>query len=134
MASQPSNYLGAVGIGVSDLRRSVDFYGRVCGMRQLMRLTLPDMEEVVVGYGNGQSALALMHWTDGSDRTYTDLPVKVVIYAAEPKVLADAIRAEGLDITREPEAVPELGNVVVGFAKDPDGYVIEILEAGQRQS
>ena len=123
-----STYLGAVGIGVSDLKRSVDFYGRVCGMRQLMRLRLPEMDETIMGYGSGQSALVLMNWTDGSERNVMDLPVKVVIYAADPKALADAIRAEGLDIIREPEPVKELGNAVVGFAKDPDGYVIELLQ------
>ena len=36
--------------------------------------------------------------------------------------------AEGLEITREPTPIPELGDAVVGLAKDPDGYVIELLQ------
>jgi lactoylglutathione lyase len=133
MGTPPSSRLGAVGIGVSDLDRSADFYMRVCGMKELMKLKLPYMDEVIVGYSGRQAALALMHWTDGSDRTYQDLPVKVVVYVPDPTALAAAIRAEGLEIIREPEAVPELGNAVVGLAKDPDGYIVEILQAEPRE-
>ena len=125
--------LGAVGIGVSDLKRSVDFYIRVCGMKQLSNLRLPYMDEVILGFPGGVkgSALVLMHWTDGSERNYQDLPIKIVLYVPDPTALADAIRAEGLEVTREPEPVPELGGVIVGFAKDPDGYTVEILKAGR---
>jgi lactoylglutathione lyase len=121
--------LGGMGIGVSDLKRSVDFYIRVCGMKQLMNLKLPDMDEVIVGFSGAHAALVLMHWTDGSERNYQDLPIKVVLYVADPPGLAAAIRAEGYEVTRDPAPVPELGGVVVGFAKDPDGYVIEILQS-----
>ncbi len=122
-------YLGAVGIGVSDLKRSIDFYTRVLGMVKLQRFALPYMDEMVVGFeGSRGSALVLMHWTDGSERTYQDLPIKVVLYVPDPQAAADAIRAEGLEITREPTPIPELGDAVVGLAKDPDGYVIELLQ------
>lgn len=121
--------LGAVGIGVSDLARSIDFYTRVLGMTKLQRFRLPYMDEMVVGFeGSRGSALVLMHWTDGSDPSYRDLPVKVVLYVPDPVAAADAIRAEGLEITREPTPIPELGDAVVGLAKDPDGYVIELLQ------
>jgi len=75
--------LGALGIGVSDLDRSVDRYTRVLGMQRLMTFTLPYMDEV-------------------------------------------------LEVTREPTPVPELGDAVVGLAKDPDGYVIELLQRPPR--
>ena len=122
--------LGAMGIGVGDLARSVDFYTRVLGMEKLSTLTLPHMDEVILGYDRARGpALVLMHYTDGSDPSYRDLPVKVVVYVADPAALADAIRAEGLAIIREPAPVPELGGVVVGFAKDPDGYLLELLQS-----
>ena len=121
--------LGAMGIGVGDLARSVDFYTRVLGMETFSTLTLPHMDEVILGYDRARGpALVLMHYTDGSDPSYRDLPVKVVVYVADPPALAEAIRAEGLDIILEPSAVSELGDAVVGFAKDPDGYLIEILQ------
>jgi lactoylglutathione lyase len=124
------NTVGALGIGVSDLKRSVDFYIRVVGMKQLINLTLPDMDEVILGYSGARgAALVLMHWTDGSARNYQDNPVKVVLYVADPTALAASIREAGFEVTREPEPVPELGGIVVGFARDPDGYVLEILQA-----
>ena len=55
--------------------------------------------------------------------------MKLVFYVPDPKELAARIRAEGCEIVREPEPVPELGEVVVGFARDPDGCLIEILQA-----
>lgn len=126
---EPRPYVGALGIGVSDLQRSADFYTRVAGMRELMKLTLPEMDEIILGYGKRGAAVVLMHWTDGSEQNYANLPVKIVLYSPDPAALADRIRAEGLEITREPAAVPELGGAVVGFAKDPDGYVLELMES-----
>ncbi len=125
--------LGAMGIGVSDLRRSTDFYTRVLGMEQIGRLRLPDMDEVMLAYNRSRGpALVLMHHTDGRAVSYADLPVKVVVYVGDLTATAAAIRADGLDVTREPAAVPELGDAVVGFAKDPDGYVVELLQRPER--
>lgn len=127
--------LGAMGIGVGDLDRSVDFYERVLGMSQIGKLRLPEMDEVMLAYNRSRGpALVLMHHTDGRDVSYADLPVKVVVYVADPTATAAAIRAEGLPVTREPAPVPELGDAVVGFAKDPDGYVVELLQRPERPS
>jgi lactoylglutathione lyase len=129
-AHPPRPRMGAVGIGVSDLDRSVDFYTRVLGMAQLTTFTLPHMDEVVLGYGRGGgSALVLMHWTDGSEQRYSGNPVKVVLHLPDPAAAADAVRAEGLRVLREPAPVSELGGAVVGFAEDPDGYLVELLQA-----
>ena len=98
--------LGAMGIGVGDLDRSVDFYTRVMGMEQLTKLRLPNMDEVILGYSRTRGpALVLMHFTDGSVTSYRDLPIKVVVYVTDPARLAGAIRAEGLEVTREPAPV-----------------------------
>ena len=126
MARSP-NSLGAVGIGVSDLARSVDFYSRVLGMTQTQTFKLDYMDEVVLAY-EGRSAVVLMHYTDGSARNYRDNPVKLVLYVTDPRAVAEAIRAEGLEITREPAPIETLGGAIVGLAKDPDGYVIELLQ------
>jgi lactoylglutathione lyase len=123
-----SNFLTAVGIGVSDLKRSVDFYTRVLGMQQTQTFKLDYMDEVVVAH-EGRSAVVLMHYTDGSARNYRDNPVKLVFYVTDPAGLIEAIRAEGLAITREPVPVAGMGGAVIGLAKDPDGYVIELIEA-----
>jgi len=122
------DFLTAVGIGVSDLARSVDFYTRVLGMKQTQTFKLDYMDEVVVAH-EGRNAVILMHYTDGSERNYRDNPVKLVFYVTDPRALAARIRADGLEVTREPAPIDTLGGAVVGLAKDPDGYVIELIEA-----
>ena len=117
--------LGAVGIGVSDIARSTDFYTRVLGMKVITTFSLDYMEEVVVGYGDRQAALVLMHWTDGSARNYRDNPIKIVLYVDSPEAAVDAIRADGLEIVREPAP---FGAAVIAFGKDPDGYLVELIQ------
>jgi lactoylglutathione lyase len=122
------DFLTAVGIGVSDLDRSADFYSRVLGMKQLQTFKLDYMDEIMLAH-EGRNAVVLMHYTDGSARNYKDNPVKLVFYVTDPVGLTNKIRAEGLEVTREPEPIESLGGAVVGLAKDPDGYVIELIEA-----
>ena len=122
------DFLTAVGIGVSDLKRSTDFYTRVLGMKPTQTFKLDYMDEVVVAH-EGRSAVVLMHYTDGSARNYKDNPVKLVFYVTDPAGLIEAIRADGLEITQEPTPFPSMGGAVIGLAKDPDGYVIELIEA-----
>jgi lactoylglutathione lyase len=122
------DFLTAVGIGVSDLVRSADFYSRVLGMKQTQTFKLDYMDEIMLAH-EGRSAVVLMHYTDGSKHNYADNPVKLVFYVTDPAGLTERIRAEGLEITREPTPVEAMGGAVIALAKDPDGYVIELIEA-----
>jgi lactoylglutathione lyase len=121
------NLLGAVGIGVSDLAKSVDFYSRVIGMTQTQTFSLDYMEEVVLAF-EGRTAVVLMHYTDGSPRNYKDNPVKLVFYVVDPQAISDRIKAEGLEIVREPAPMANMGGALLGLAKDPDGYIIELIQ------
>jgi catechol 2,3-dioxygenase-like lactoylglutathione lyase family enzyme len=123
----PEN-LAAVGIGVSDMARSEDFYTRVLGMQVQQRIDLPHLREVVVGY-EGRTSVVLMHWLDGSNPNYRNNPVKLVFVVPDARALIDRIRADGLPVTREAEVMPEFNNMIIGLAEDPDGYVVEFLEA-----
>jgi len=130
MNVEVSNYLGAAGIGVSDLKVSFDFYTRVIGMKKIFDLKLPYVDEIILGFdGRWGEGLVIMHYTDGSNQNYKNNPVKLVFYVKDPKEFIKRIRKEGLEIIREAEPVPDLGNAVVGFARDPDGYLLEILQA-----
>jgi lactoylglutathione lyase len=122
------DYIGATGIGVSDLKRSADFYTRVLGMTVAQTFKLDHMEEIVLTH-EGRNAVVLMHYTDGSNPNYKDLPVKLVFYVSDPKAVAARAREAGGEVTREPEPLPSFGNAIVGLAKDPDGYIVELLQA-----
>lgn len=124
---QKDPLLSAVGIGVSDLAKSTDFYVNVMGMEKIRSYHLDYMDEEVVGYPDAESYIVLMHWTDGSARTYKDLPIKIVTRVKDPVALAAKIKAAGFEVTREPQASAQVGGAIVGFAKDPDGYILELL-------
>ena len=119
--------LGTVGIGVSDVAKSTDFYSRVIGMTQTQTFSLDYMEEVVLAF-EGRTAVVLMHYTDGSARNYKDNPVKLVFYVTDPKAVSDRIKAEGLEIIREPAPMANMGGALLGLAKDPDGYIVELIQ------
>lgn len=127
MAKSPEN-LAAVGIGVSDMGRSEDFYTRVLGMQVQQRIELPHLREVIVGY-EGRTSVVLMHWLDESNPNYRNNPVKLVFFVPDAKGLMERIRADGLPVGREAEVMPEFNNMIIGLAEDPDGYVVELLQA-----
>jgi lactoylglutathione lyase len=122
------DYLMAVGIGVTDLARSADFYQRVLGMKQTQTFNLDHMDEIVLEH-EGRNAVVLMHWKDGSARSYRDNPIKLVFQVVDAGRLVEGIRAEGLAITMEPAAYPGMGGAIIGMGLDPDGYVIELIQA-----
>ena len=122
------DYLGATGIGVSDLKRSEAFYAAALGLKSVQTFSLPHMDEIVMAH-DGRTAVVLMHWTDGSARSYADVPVKLVFYVTDPVTVMDRIVAAGGRLVLPPTAIPQLGGAVVGLARDPDGYVIELLQA-----
>ena len=124
---QKDPLLSAVGIGVRDLAKSTDFYVNVMGMKKIRSYHLDYMDEEVVGYPDAESYIVLMHWTDGSARNYKDLPIKIVTRVKDPAALAAKIKAAGFEVTREPQASAQVGGAIVGFAKDPDGYMLELL-------
>ena len=121
------DFLTAVGIGVADLERSEAFYRDVLGMKRTGTFHLDYMDEVMLAH-EGRSAVVLMHYTDGSARNYHDNPVKLVFYVTDPVGLAGKIKADGLEVTHEPTPNAGMGGAVICLAKDPDGYVIELIQ------
>ncbi len=122
--------LGAFGIAVDDLERSADFYRSVFGMVDAMTFDLPHMREIVLGFPDDRgSGLVLMQYTDGSDHRRSGDPLKLVLYVADPEAVAASVSEQGGTVVMAPRRFPKMGDVMVGFAKDPDGHLIELLEA-----
>jgi catechol 2,3-dioxygenase-like lactoylglutathione lyase family enzyme len=126
----PAPFLAAAAIGVSDMDRSFDFYTRVLGMALRQERAIDGfVKQKVLHFAGGKASdVALMSYVDGQPHNYTRNPVKLVFYAPSARALIDAIRGEGLQIIAEPSAQPAFDNAVVAFARDPDGYVLEIVE------
>ena len=121
------DFLTAVGIGVADLQRSTRYYEQVLGMTKIRTFEVEYMDEVMLAH-EGRNAVVLMHYTDGSARNYKDNPVKLVFYVVDPKEISDRIKAEGLEIVREPAPMANMGGALLGLAKDPDGYFVELIQ------
>ncbi|MDA1240955.1 MAG: VOC family protein [Chloroflexi bacterium] len=122
----------SIGIGVSDLQKSTDFYIKVCGMQHVTTYNLPYMDENILSIVGPDGTprgprLVLMHWTDGSPRNYDSNPAKLVMQVSDAQAFCDRVRAEGYEGVNEPRK-SLVSNNRVGFAKDPDGYLIEILQ------
>jgi len=121
------DFLTAVGIGVADLERSTRYYEEVLGMTKLRTFEVEYMDEVMLAH-EGRNAVVLMHYTDGSARNYRDNPVKLVFYVIDPGAIAAKVAAAGCEVTHPPAANPNLGGAQICMAKDPDGYVIELIQ------
>ncbi len=119
-------------IRVRDLKKSLDFYTRLLGMKLLRRKDYPSGEFTLafVGYGDEASdaVIELTHnW--GQTEPY-DLGTgfgHVAIGVPDIHATCDRLAAEGVNIPRPPGPMKH-GGSVIAFIEDPDGYKIELIE------
>ncbi len=125
-----SRSVAAVGIVVRDLDRSIDFYTSILGLQETQRVDVPHMNlfEVILTFpGSRGAAVVLMQYTDDADRSYKDDGGKVVLWVGECVAVAEAARAAGYEVTREPGESPGFG--MIAMVKDPDGRTVELMGA-----
>ena len=119
---------------VGDLNRSIEFYTQVMGMTLLRQ---HDNEEykyslAFVGY-QPESEGAVIELTYNWGKTEYDLGSAfghIAIGVDDIYVTCDAIKAAGGNVTREPGPVKG-GTTHIAFVKDPDGYMIELIQNKQ---
>lgn len=123
-----AKYIGAVGIAVSDLDASAKFYTTMIGMVELQRMELPTLQQAVLGFeGVRGASVLLMKHKDESAQCH-DNPVKLVFYVPDTAGMLEDMRAASYVIHREAKPVEILDGAIVGFAKDPDGYLVELVQ------
>jgi lactoylglutathione lyase len=118
----------AVGIAVSNMEKSRDFYASTLGLRETgMTFNTPQFDEIVMQLPGERvgSAIVLMKWK--TPKQTKDLAIKLVFYVEDVKATMQKIKAAGATIIMEPGS-GKLNNVTIptAFAKDPDGYLIEL--------
>ena len=135
-AAATESYFGAFGIGVSDLAAAKAFYADTLGFKVSLFLPIAGQYNEYILQGYGGSALVLMNWTNGSVRNYNDNPVKLEIATASPEAFIQTIDDAGQRIIQTPEISEEVGRSgqLVGYAKDADGTLLELLLAPWGQS
>jgi len=119
---------------VKNLDASIDFYTRLLGMKELRRREVPGGKYTLafVGYGDEASHTVLeLTYNWGQDDGY-DLGTgfgHLALGVPDVAATVDALRKEGVKVTREPGPV-QFGTTVIAFIEDPDGYKIELIERG----
>jgi lactoylglutathione lyase len=116
---------------VTNLTESIDFYTNIFNMQLLRKQDFPDGKFTLafLGYGdeNSNTVLELTHnWeTDSYDlgNAYGHLAIAV----EDAYKACDDISAKGGEVVR-PAGPMMHGTTVIAFVKDPDGYMIELIE------
>lgn len=119
---------------VGDLDRSIEFYTKVMGMELLRKNENTEYKYTLafVGFGDESQGAVIeltYNWgTSGYDmgNAFGHIAIGVDdIYST-----CDAIKAVGGNVTREPGPVKG-GTTQIAFVKDPDGYMIELIQNKQ---
>jgi len=116
---------------VGNLERSINFYTKAFGMHEMRRRDVPD----------GKYTLAFVGYGDEADNTAIELTYNYGVEKYEigsafghlavgvPDVAGSCERAveAGGVVTRPPGPV-KFGTTIIAFVRDPDGYLIELVE------
>ena len=116
---------------VGDLKRSIDFYAKVLGMKVLRQKDYPDgrFTLVFVGYGDEEQE-AVLELTHNWDTAKYDLGNgygHVAVEVDDAYKACDEVKKRGGKVTREAGPMKH-GTTVIAFVEDPDGYKIEFIQ------
>lgn len=116
---------------VSDLDRSVAFYRDVLGMRLLRTRDNPEYKYTLafMGYGDEDSTTVfeLTYNYGSTEYTKGEGYAQVAISTEDVYKTAEAIKAGGGNVSREPGPVPGIGTKIVACT-DPDGWKIVFVD------
>lgn len=118
-------------IRVTNLEKSLDFYTNVFGMKLMRKKDFPEAKFTLafVGYGDEESdtVLELTHNWETDSYDLGNAFGHIAIAVPDAYKACDEISAKGGDVVR-PAGPMKHGGGVIAFVKDPDGYMIELIE------
>lgn len=116
---------------VGDLKRSIDFYTKVLGMKVLRQKDYPDGRFTLafVGYGdeNKEAVLELTHNWDTAKYEPGNGYGHVALEVDDAYMACEEVKKRGGKVTREAGPMKH-GTTVIAFVEDPDGYKIEFIQ------
>ncbi|MDE1513469.1 MULTISPECIES: lactoylglutathione lyase [Vibrio] len=119
---------------VGNLDQSIEFYTQVMGMNLLRKNDNPEYQYTLafLGYGDeSQGAVIELTYNWGvTEYDKGNAYGHIAIGADDIYATCDAIKAAGGIVTREPGPVKG-GTTQIAFVKDPDGYLIELIQNKQ---
>lgn len=119
-------------IRVKDLKKSLDFYTRLLGMKVLRKQDYPDGKFTLafVGYGDEKdhTVIELTHnWGQEGNYDLGNGFGHIAIGVSDIHAACRRLEKEGVKIPRPPGPMKH-GTTVIAFAEDPDGYKVELIE------
>ncbi len=119
-------------IRVRDLEKSIDFYTRHLGMKELRRQDFAEGRFTLAFIGYGDEAettlIELTHnWDRQEEYELGDGFGHLAVGVADIYGVCEKLKSEGIDIPRPPGPMKH-GTTVIAFVEDPDGYKIELIE------
>jgi lactoylglutathione lyase len=117
---------------VGDLKRSVQFYTEVLGMKLLRTTDRPEQKYSLAFVGfDAEERTAVLELTYNYGVERYDLGSAfghIAISVPDVAKACERVRSSGGKVTREAGPVKG-GTSVIAFVEDPDGYKIEFIES-----
>lgn len=119
-------------IRVKDLDKSLDFYTRLLGMKELRKKDFPTGKFTLafVGYGDeaNNTVVDLTHnWDQAEPYALGDGFGHLALGVKDIYATCEKLAQENVAIPRPPGPMKH-GGSVIAFIEDPDGYKIELIE------
>ena len=116
---------------VGDLKRSIDFYTKVLGMKVLRQKDYPDGRFTLafVGYGDEdkEAVLELTHNWDTAKYELGNGYGHIALEVDDAHKSSEEVKKRGGKVTRDAGPMKH-GTTVIAFVEDPDGYKIEFIQ------
>jgi len=121
--------IGATTIPAADLGQTLEFYLSVVGLTVQELRTEADSDVAILAFSKGGSQLVIANYVE--PREYQDVPIKIVMTLEDPRGWAEHFKSGGGEMILEVAPNAAVGGATVGFGKDLNGVLIEVLDIKQ---
>jgi lactoylglutathione lyase len=120
--------LGQFCINVTDIERSITFWDEVMGIPLQSRTEIPGVLEAVHQAPEGGSRIQLAQWLERQGPIDMGMAMwKLYVNTSDCAALYENAIAFGCESVSAPARL-DRWPVTVAFVKDPDGYLLELIE------
>lgn len=117
--------VAAVAINVTDIEASKAFYTEVVGLHVDREIETEAYKECILATPDDGSRVVLMQHLTGE---HVIGGQRIVFFARDAASILEGFKARDLTVVREATPVSEGSSVVIGIARDADGYALEFIQ------